>query len=150
MTDTTHPAADDASADTTVVWLIHDISAEGGDAYMSLSGTWVNYDRAGNWTSSERAARALLLVDPDRFDSVELVRETREREVEWRAADVIPPSRQFGIVPSAWLSEAGNWGAKPMLDTLRLVEARNISPQDLPEVMAVYEEVRGFRGPGQR
>lgn len=150
MTDTIHPAADDTSADSTVVWLIHDISAGGGDAYMSLSGTWVNYDRAGNWTSSERAARALLLVDPDRFDSVELVRETREREVEWRAADVIPPPRQFGIVPSAWLAEAGNWGAKPMLDTLRLVEARNISPQDLPEVMAVYEEVRGFRGPGQR
>ncbi len=151
--DTAHGDAAPASAtppESTVAWLIRDTSASTVDEYMSKGGTWVDYRRAGTWSSPEDAARAMLEVDPGRFDRTELVRETRIRDAAVSAADVVPPPRQFGIVPASWLSEAGSWAPRPLLGTLRLVEARGIDPRSLDEVMAVYDEVVGYRGPGRR
>lgn len=138
----------DGEADRKTFWLVRD---RADDLYLTRSGTWREYRQAGGWTSPEGAARALLGVDPDRFGSVELVRETRIRErAGTPASDVLPPPRRWGAVPASWVGAAGAWDAKGMLNTLRVTESRGVDPADLPAVMEIYAEVTGRTPTGMR
>lgn len=139
-------STDGIEPDTTVTWLIRDKATS---SYMTKSGTWGEYARAGSWGTPEEAPRALLDVDDQRFDTVELVEETRTRRPALAASKVVPRPTRSVSIPSSWIGSTGTMSARHLQNTRRLVDARAVDPRDLPAVLAVFQEATG-RVPGMR
>lgn len=128
--------------DTTVAWLIRD---RGDGLYMTKSGTWRNYARAGSWPSAEDATRALLGVSLERFETVDLVEEIRSRRPAIAASEALPPPSNVGSIPASWIAATGTMNARHLLNTMRMVQARAVDPRNIPAVMEIHEEVTGRR-----
>jgi hypothetical protein len=138
-------------AETEIRWLVKD-AADG--QYLRLG-----YSQKGNrdrpaarfgavgdatpFKTAEDAARACLLVEADRFETIEFVEETVQRRPGARAADSVPPPRNSGVISSSWLTATGSWSARDLLDTLRVVEQRHVDPKDIPSVVEIFSEVTG-------
>lgn len=137
--------------ETEIRWLVKDAA---DDQYLRLgyaakgnrdrpAARFGKVDDATPFETAEAAAKACLLVEADRFETIEFVEQTVQRKVGSRVADSVPPPRKQGVVPSSWLVATGSWSARDLLDTMRVVEQRNVDPRDIPAVVEIFSEVTG-------